>query len=136
MFSTPPGNATVIPLSLGKVWIDEYGFCRIRVVGGINHVIGEREILELADAVYEACEGKKRKHLIDSTFAYGKVDPAAIAELGRNEKLISVRSAAAMIIDNGSIKKVMMNYIRTGNPAYPYACFDNEQEAVVWLSSL
>jgi len=136
MFSTPPGNTTVISLSIGKVWIDEYGFCRIRVIGGTNHVIGEPEMRELADAVYEACDGKKRKHLIDSTFAYGKVDPSAIEELSRNEKLLSVRSAAAMITENGSMKKAITAFIKTGNPAYPYSWFDNEQDAVRWLSAL
>jgi hypothetical protein len=136
MKSTPPEGAKVVTISVAQVWIDEYGFCRINLTGDSRAQMGIPEVHEICDAVHDICDGKKHKHIIDARKVHGQVLPGAREELRRNEKMLEVRTAAAMIVDNIANKLMVTFFIQFNKPPYPYRVFESEEDAVEWLSAL
>lgn len=136
MNPNPPDGARVISFAIGKTWIDEDGFCRIRFTTDSAAHMGVPEVREMGEAVYKICEGKKHKHLVDSRGVLGAVLPGAREEVRNNENINTCRSAAAMVIDNIANKLIINFFIRFNKPAYPYKAFESADEAVKWLKSV
>lgn len=132
----PYKGAKVVSFALGYAWIDEDDLCRIRLSPGANTKMGIPEVRELADAVYNLCEGNKHKHLIDSRDSYGPVLPGAREEVRYNEKILACRSAAAMIVNNMANKMIIAFFIQFNKPPYPYRVYEDPEEAARWLKSL
>ncbi len=136
MQSQPPLNSRVIPIAIGRVWKDEFGFCRIRLEADTDKQMGVPEVIEMGIAAYEICGGEKHKHLIDARGVYGAVLPGAREEIRSNGKLNACRSAAAMITNSMANKLIISFFIQFNKPPYPYRVFENPEEAVTWLNSL
>lgn len=136
MSPIPPPGARITTFSNGIVWIDDYGFCRIRHTGSTGQHMGIPEVIEMGQAAFEICDGKKRKHLVDLRGIQYTLLPGAREAIRNNPHINACRSACACIVDAVAVKLVAELFIQVNKPPYPYQVFTSEEDAINWLNSI
>ena len=94
------------------------------------------EAIEIADSTIKVCGNQKFLLLIDATEIYGIMDPDAMDYFTNDERLVGLRMAQAMVVDNLPIRLFANIYMRVKKPAGEVKIFGNIDEAIAWLSEL
>ena len=123
-------------ISVAKISMDEFGFCRMELDSSNHKTIGIKEANEICEALYAVCNGKKYKHLIDMRNFYGTIEPGTREVLRHHPQMLAVRAAGAMVVNNLAHKLIGNFFMRFDKPPYPYNVFMDYDEAVKWLKSI
>ena len=126
----------MIKTKLAYIFIDEFGFCRIRLDSSEHEVMGNEEALELCEAITKVCDGTKRKLLTDSRGVQGHVGLEAREIIRNHPGMLEFRVAEAFVVDNLPTRLIANFYLKFNRPPNPTRIFNSLESAEEWLNGL
>ncbi|MEX1003652.1 MAG: hypothetical protein WDZ35_16150 [Crocinitomicaceae bacterium] len=110
----------------------------IKIVYTDAYEIEKHHAKEIADAFYDACEGKPAYCLTDMQGQYNAFTAEAQKYLSNEAPVIRKKLvlASAIVVDNLANRLIAKFFITFYKPAYPAKVFKSNEEGLAWLNEL
>lgn len=123
-------------ISIARIYIDEFGFCRIRLDSSEHDFLGVDEAKELCDSICEVCDGTPHKLLTDSRDVNGHVGLDAREVIRNHPGMIKIRLAEAFVVNSLATSLIANFYVNFNRPENPTRVFNSMENAQNWLKNI